>query len=280
MNTFVQANNIRLHYLDHGGTGPALILMPGLTANAYCFDGLVKAGLTRHFRVLALDLRGRGLSDKPETGYSMEDHAQDILGLIEALNLDKVILGGHSFGGLLSMYMAALYPKAMESIVVIDAAGSMHPQVRELIKPSVDRLGKIVPSWEEYLATMKQLPFFQNWWEPEIESYYRADVEFLSDGSVKPRSKPEAIIEAVEKALTEDWHAHLEHIKNPMILLNAPEGVGAGIPPVLPHEQAMETVNAVKDARYYEIPGNHFTMLYGEGAEKTVEALKSLSVGG
>jgi pimeloyl-ACP methyl ester carboxylesterase len=209
MAQFVRVNYIQLHYLDHPGGNPSLVLMPGLTANVHSFDGLIKAGLSPSLRVLALDLRGRGLSDKPDSGYSMADHAADVLGLLDVLELQQVVLGGHSFGGLLTLYMAAHYPERVSKVVVIDAAGEMHPQVRELIKPSVDRLGKVLPSWDAYIEAMKQMPFFQDWWDPTIESYYRADVEIRDDGTVKPRSRPEAIIEAVEKALAEDWAQHL-----------------------------------------------------------------------
>lgn len=279
MNQFVHTNGIRLHYLDHGGEGPTLILMPGLTANAYCFDGLVQAGLSEHFRVLALDLRGRGLSDKPDSGYRMEDHAQDVLGLIEALELDDIVLGGHSFGGLLSMYMAAQYPEAMRRLVVIDAAGEMHPKVRDLIQPSVARLGQTVPSWDVYLDGIKKLPFFEEGWDPAAESYYRADVETLEDGSVKPRSRPEAIIEAVEGALAEEWTDHLAAITKPLLLLNGTQGVGRGMDPVLPQEQALKTVTAVQDGFYQEVAGNHFTMLYGAGAEQITDAIVAFAQG-
>ena len=86
MDQFVQINDIQLHYLDHPGGDPPLVLMPGLAANAHSFDGLIKAGLSPTLRVLALDLRGRGLSDKPDSGYSMADHAADVLGLLDALD--------------------------------------------------------------------------------------------------------------------------------------------------------------------------------------------------
>jgi pimeloyl-ACP methyl ester carboxylesterase len=267
-------NNIQLHYLDHLGGDPPLVLMPGLTANACSFDGLIKAGLSPALRVLALDLRGRGLSQKPDSGYSMADHCADVLGLLDALEFSQVVLGGHSFGGLLSIYMAAHHPERVSKLVIIDAAGSMHPQVRELIKPSVDRLGNVLPSWEAYLEAMKQMPFYQGWWDPTIESYYRADVEIRNDGTVKPRSRPEAIIEAVEKALAEDWAQLLSAVRQPVLLLNAPGSFGPpGTPPVLPREQAMDTVNMLSEGRYVEIPGNHMTMLYGEGARRIVEAI-------
>ena len=82
---FVETNGIRLHYLDHEGEGRVLVLIPGLTANAHSFDGLVTAGLTKLGHVLALDMRGRGLSEAPASGYSIEDHGRDVLGLLDAL---------------------------------------------------------------------------------------------------------------------------------------------------------------------------------------------------
>lgn len=274
MDRFIQANGIQLHCLDHPGGEPPLVLMPGLTANAHAFDGLIKAGLSPALRVLALDLRGRGLSDKPDSGYGIAEHAADVLDLLDALGLRQVVLGGHSFGGLLALYMAARYPERVGKLVIIDAAGSFHPQVRELIQPSLERLGTVLPSWDAYLSAVKRMPFYQDWWDPTIESYYRADVEIRDDGTVKPRSRPEAISQALDQVLAEDWPGHLTAIRQPMLLLNALGAYGPpGTPPVLPREQALETIAAVPDGRYVEVPGNHMTMLFGEGAQRMVEAI-------
>ena len=62
---FVQTNGLQLAYLDHHDSDSleTLILMPGLTANSHSFDGFITAGLSQSARVLALDLRGRGLSE-------------------------------------------------------------------------------------------------------------------------------------------------------------------------------------------------------------------------
>jgi len=274
MERFVQTNGIQLHCLDHPGGEPPLVLMPGLTANAHIFDGLLEAGLSPALRVLALDLRGRGLSDKPERGYGMAEHAADVVGLLEALGLERVVLGGHSFGGLLALYMAAHYPERVARLVVLDAAGSFHSQARALIQPSLDRLGTVHPSWEAYLASIKRLPFYAGWWDPTIESAYRADVETRADGTLRPRSRPEAIGEALDRLLAEDWPGHLAAVRQPMLLVNAPGAYGPpGTPPVLPREQALETVAAVADGHYVEVPGNHMTMLFGEGAARTVKAI-------
>jgi pimeloyl-ACP methyl ester carboxylesterase len=278
MDRFVQTNGMRLHFLDHPGPGPTLLLMPGLTANAHSFDGLIAAGLNSSFRVLAVDLRGRGLSDKPEYGYTMADHAADILGLLEALKLERVILGGHSFGGLLTIYLAARHPEHFSRFVVIDAAARMHPDTFELIRPAIERLGKPVASWEQYLESMKQMPFYQGGWDPLLENYYRADVETRADGSVCSLTRPEIIAQAAAAVMVEEWLKHLAAISKPLLLLNAPGPYGPpGTPPILPRDLALETVNLAAAGRYVEIPGNHMTMLFGVGAKKMAAAIREFA---
>ncbi len=275
MDHFVQVNHIQLHYLDTAGGEPTLILLPGLTANAHSFDGLIQAGLSPRFRVLALDLRGRGLSDKPATGYSMAEHATDVIGLLDSAGINQAVICGHSFGGLLAIYLAAHYPDRVSRLVIIDSAALLiNPQTRALIQPSLDRLGKVMPSWEAYLAAMKQAPFFQDWWDPTIESYFRADVQINEDGTVQARSRPENIAEAINQAAEEDWKRHLAAIRQPALLLRATDPFGPpGTPPLLSEEQARATSEALANCRYLEIPGNHLTMLFGEGARRIVASI-------
>lgn len=269
---FEQVNGIRLHYVEHAGDGPPIILLPGLTANARCFDGLVQQGLSRHFRVLALDLRGRGLSDKPPTDYRMADHAADVVALLDALGIRRAIVAGHSFGGLLTIYLGANHPGYVSRLVVIDAAaGIINPTVRELIRPSLERLGKDIPSWEEYIGAMKRAPFFEGWWDPTIESYYRADVQTNEDGSVRARSRPENILEAIDRAQEEDWFKHVAAISQPVLLIHAPAPFGpAGFSPVVSEDDAATTLEAFKNCRYEKVTGNHMTMLFGESASAIV----------
>lgn len=272
MDKYVETNGIKLHTLDHPGAAATIVLMHGLTANAHAFEGLVAAGLP--YRLISVDLRGRGLSDKPESGYSMADHAADIVGLLDALGLEQVVLGGHSFGGLLTCYIAANYPQRVTQCIVMDA-GFLHPNVRELIKPSLDRLGQTVPSWETYRDAMKSAPYWRGFWNEQVEAYYRADVEVLADGSVQPRSRPEAIAEAVDKALAEPWYDILAQVQQPAMMLHAPGPYGPeGAPPILPLEKAQETVDALPNCVYVQVPGNHMTMLFGENARAMATAIR------
>lgn len=274
MDRYVQANGIELHCLDHPGALPPLILLPGLTANAHTFDGLIQAGLARDRRVIAVDLRGRAQSAKPLTGYRMADHAADIVGLLDAWALDRVYLGGHSFGGLLGCYLAAHYPDRIVKLVIIDAAAALHPRARELIQPSVERIGTLYASWDAYLTAMKRMPFYAGWWDPALESSYAADLVHHADGTVQSLSSRAAILQALDGLVAEPWLEHVARIAQPALLLNATGAYGpAGTPPVVPREFAEATVRALAQGRYREVPGNHMTMLYDVGAPQVVAAI-------
>src|SRR4051812_13925013 len=110
-------NGIDLHYLDHAGAAAPIVLLPGLSANAHVFDGLVAAGLAPRHRVIALTLRGRGESSAPAHGYRMADHAADVLALLDQLELPRVVMAGHSFGSLLALYIAAHWPERVDRLV-------------------------------------------------------------------------------------------------------------------------------------------------------------------
>ncbi len=277
MDRFAQVNGIRLHYLDYNGGQPALIFLPGLSANAHAFDGVMAAGLSPQFRVISLDLRGRGLSDKPASGYSMAEHAADVIALLDALGIERAVVCGHSFGGLLTIYLASHFPARVAKAVIIDAGvGLITPQTRDLIQPSLDRLGKVAPSWEAYLEAMKRAPHFDGWWDPQIESYFRADVQVNEDGTVESQSRPENIAEAIEKAALENWDAHAAAIEQPAMLLHARGACGPpGAPALIPLELAEATTRKIAHCRYYEIAGNHYTMVYGAGARQLVERVSA-----
>ncbi len=273
MGKFTATNGIQLHYLEYAGTEPTVLFMHGLSANAYSFAGLAKVGFPQ--RLIAVDLRGRGLSDKPDSGYSLADHAADILGLLDNLGLDQVVLGGHSYGGLLTLYMAAHFPQRFPQCIVIDS-GLMPDNVIDLIKPSLDRLGQTLPSWETYRQAIQAAPYWQGYWDEDVEAYYRADVEALADGRIQPRSRPNNIAEAAEKGLGVDWPHLLNQVDQPVLMLHALGAYGPpGAPPIIPQDKAQETISMLPNHSYHLIPGNHMTMLFGDNASKMVAAIKA-----
>ena len=206
---FIERAGVRIHYLEHDGPAPPMVLVHGLTANAHYFDSLVHAGLPDVRGALAVDLRGRGLSDKPATGYSVPETAADVIALMDHHGIERTVVCGHSYGGLLGIYLASEYPERVSKLIVIDIAG---PSIRsaavaELLKPSLERLGKVFPSLETYLASRRELPSMDGYWDAHIESFYRADVEHLPDGTVRVCIPPSAIEQVIIEGQQIDWQA-------------------------------------------------------------------------
>ena len=270
---FVKANGIVLHYLEkNSNLYPTLILLHGLSANANSFESYMK--LLENYRLISVDLRGRGLSDKPYNGYSMQAHSKDIIEMMDVLKIDKAIVAGHSFGGLLSIYLAVHFPKRISKIILIDVAAKMHPKVRELVTPSVmSRLKKTWSTYDEYIENMKKAPFLQGQWLPEMESFYKADCKETENG-IEPRSNFEHIQQAVEAVLNPGihWEELITQIKQPSIVINGTEPF-VNNQVLVSKQHAMETVNMMQDCKYVAVTGNHVTMLFGEGAKQTVLAI-------
>src|SRR5918912_1897681 len=181
----VDAGGLRIHFVDFPGGDPPIVLLHGLSANAFAFGGLVAAGLSPAFRVVAPDLRGRGRTEGPAAGYRMADHAGDVLALLDALGLDRVVLGGHSFGAFLAIFVAANHPERVSKLIVIDAATTLDPRVREMLKPSLDRLTRVLPSAEAYLAELRSAPYMAGYWDSAIEAYFRAEIRENPDGTAQ-----------------------------------------------------------------------------------------------
>ena len=264
---YADVRGIRIHYLDYPGPEPAIILLHGLSANANEFGGLFDEGLARNHRVIAPDLRGRGRSSKPVTGYTMGDHAADVIGLLDHLGLDKVIMGGHSFGALLSIYLAANYPDRITRVIVIDAAIVFHPDTEKLLKPSLARLARILPSADAYIDEVRGAAHVAGAWDSAIEGYYRAELQQNPDGTAQSLTSANAVEQALRGVGIEDWADLVARVRHPVLLLNAGEGYGPpGSPPLVPPEHARLTAEAFRNCKYVAVPGNHLTMVFGKNA--------------
>jgi pimeloyl-ACP methyl ester carboxylesterase len=278
---FALVNGIRLHYLDYGGEGPPLLLLPGLTANARMFDAVAAAGLAATHRLVVLDWRGRGLSDKPDYGYSIGEHAGDVLSLMDHLGFERVVVAGHSFGGLVALHLAANFAPRISCLVLLDASHLLvSERTRALVQSTLDRLGQPVPSLEVYLEGVRRAPFLAGAWDEMLADYYRGDVEVNDDGTVQPLARAEAIAETIDMEFAEPWAEYVASIGQRALLLNALEPFGPpDAPPILPREMAMETARALHDCTYLEVPGNHITMLFGDNARSVVSAIEAFTGG-
>lgn len=117
---FVASNGVRLHYLDWGGTGPALVFLAGSGNTPHFFDSAARR-LTDRFHVLGLTRRAHGESEQPEMGYDIPTLARDIVGFLDALGIERASFAGHSFAGSEMVELAIAHPERVDKLVFLDA---------------------------------------------------------------------------------------------------------------------------------------------------------------
>ncbi|WP_040205231.1 alpha/beta fold hydrolase [Neobacillus jeddahensis] len=117
MPTFT-SNGIQLHYVDEG-KGTPLLHIHGLAASVTMFKNEI-AHFKENFRVLAVDLRGHGKSDKP-LEYRLEDHVQDVMNLLKYLKIERVSILGSSMGSYVAQGIATQRPELVDKLILVVA---------------------------------------------------------------------------------------------------------------------------------------------------------------
>lgn len=152
---YATVNGVRLHYVEYG-KGPLILLLHGFPECWYAWRYQLPALAQAGFRVVAPDLRGYNLSDKPRGvhAYRMECLIGDVKGLIQTLGEDRAVVVGHDWGGVIAWQLAISEPQMVKKLIILNAP---HPQrYLEALKTP----GQLLRSW--YVL------FFQLPWLPEL----------------------------------------------------------------------------------------------------------------
>ena len=112
---------VQLEVLDFGGTGSPILLLPGLGATAHSYDELAPL-LARKHHVVSMTRRGTGYSSKPDFGFDTARLARDVLEVMRAMDLEKVLLVGHSIAGEELTWLGGHAPEHFDGLVYLDAA--------------------------------------------------------------------------------------------------------------------------------------------------------------
>jgi pimeloyl-ACP methyl ester carboxylesterase len=125
----LSANGLNFHY-QQAGAGPDVILIHGVTGDLSIWFLCEAMGvLSRSFRVTAHDLRGHGYSEVPRDRYTSADQAADLIAIMDALDIERAMLVGHSFGGVIATHAAVLYRDRIDALVLSDPS---FPALRHL----------------------------------------------------------------------------------------------------------------------------------------------------
>ncbi len=115
-------HGLHLHALEWSAEGTPLLFLHGFSNDAHVWDEIAPV-IAPHYRVIALDQRGHGDSDRdPEGRYDHETMARDVNAALESLGIGRVVIVGHSMGGRVAMRFAGLFPEKLAGLVVVDSA--------------------------------------------------------------------------------------------------------------------------------------------------------------
>lgn len=151
---YADLGNIRLHYVEEG-EGDLALLLHGFPDYSGSWKAQMPALAQAGLRVVAPDLRGYNLSDKPEPvgAYDIDLLIEDVLGLIKALDAPRAHIVGHDWGGIIAWYFAMRYPEYLDRLAILNTPHPGHVPMGWLRDPR-----QLVKSWYIFLFQLPVLP--------------------------------------------------------------------------------------------------------------------------
>jgi pimeloyl-ACP methyl ester carboxylesterase len=208
----VQANGIDIYY-ETQGEGEPLVLIPYLAVDQACYAFQV-AEYARHFTCFTMDLRGAGLSGKPEGSYTTELLADDVAAFMQAAGVDRAHVAGLSLGAATGMWLAAKYPERVRTLSLHSAWPSTDPFLRVVVegwRVMAQALGSV--------TDMVIQGIFPWCFTPEL---YAARPEYIDSLADFVRSRPmppvEAFLRQSQAVLTHDARGVLGAVRAPALI--------------------------------------------------------------
>jgi pimeloyl-ACP methyl ester carboxylesterase len=138
---FQNVNGIQIYYEEYGKGFP-LVLINGLAFPMDLWYLQIEA-LCPHFRVIAMDNRGIGLTDQPDQEYTIAQMASDTAELLKSLGIEKAHVAGLSMGGFIAQQLTLTYPEMVDHLVLI-ATGTGGPKLHQASRPFWDEANKVL----------------------------------------------------------------------------------------------------------------------------------------
>ena len=263
------------------GSGPdPVVCLHGITAQHRAFNALARH-LMDSRGLVGVDLRGRGDSAKPESGYGLEAHAADVIRVLDHLGLENAVIAGHSMGGFVALKAALTHADRVRALVLLDGGWpriETSPEdmseeekqeaaaIGEGLERAFRRLDMTFKSPEAYLdfwfpdrgLTMKDLP-------PDLADYYLYDLEEV-EGGYRPKASRAAAEEDSPSVSSDSPTAEeMRSVRCPVALVRASEGFFPGSDPLI-SDDTRDAMARVLDLRSDILVegANHYTMLWPE----------------
>ncbi len=191
------------------------------------------------YRLILVDLRGHGRSDKPQTGNHIEPMAADVVGMMEQLGLDRAHFVGSSLGAEVALCLAAHHPEKVISLVCEGALNSEYgpygvwegseaefrSHVAEQVAAIRSRSRPVFPSVEAFVAARKEVFEKEGYWNPYFQAFTEYDACEISPGHFARSLEPSAMAEYMEHYFEYRFEDYYRQVQCPVLMLPAEDDV-------------------------------------------------------
>ena len=218
---WVNIDGLNVHYLDWSGGGSPLLALHGMASSAYWYERVANH-LSEYHRIIAPDQRGHGKTAQASTGYDWETLAMDLVGLLDYLELDRVSVVGHSWGGHVASNLAARHPDRINSLIMIDGGfqdGHLLPNATEAFFRERFKPRNVSGDREEFLGRLKEQ--LANCWGDDLEKIVLSMVYENVDGLMEDILQPSHHSQILTAMWNEPPSTVIPRINCPMLIIPA-----------------------------------------------------------
>ena len=235
----VKVNQIELQIREYEQEGDAIIFLHFGGANLMMWQRIIP-DFQDHYRLILVDLRGHGKSDKPETGYHIDEMACDVIGIMQHLKLERAHIVGSSLGAEVGLGIAANYPDTVISLVCDGALCSEYgpygiwegseTEFEEHVARQLEKMRNtpdtIFPSVDALVEDRRQILEKVGWWNEYVEVVERYGAYKVDEGKYRKGFRKQAQEDYMRHYYQCRFEDYYRKVKCPLLMLPGEEEFG------------------------------------------------------
>lgn len=239
----VADDGCRIHF-EQKGQGPDCVLIPGLGGDAAFWRGVADRLVGTH-RLLLVDHRGAGHSDRPSGGYSIPRISADVVGIMDQLGLERAPLVGHSTGSMIAQTLATGNPDRVKCLVLSGGWARRDLRFRRMFEARLALLKDAGPV--AYHKLTQALGYDVAWMEQN-----RAALDAELETAPQRLAPLDVQAHRIAMLLAHDVHEALPRISAPTLVIGAEDDA------LIPFAATQELARLIPGARLERLAGGHF----------------------
>ncbi|MGM0419509.1 MAG: alpha/beta fold hydrolase [Bacillota bacterium] len=267
MGNFKLEDGFHINYEFEGEAGPVVLFLNGIMMSSASWRDFVPVYLENNYRVLRVDFRDQGRSDKYPESYNINLHVDDLIQLLDSLDIEQVVPVGISYGALVAMLIAVDYPERLASLILANAMATVSPYLK-----NVSEAWQVAADLKDGRKFFKlAMPFIYS------DYFYKHNGEFLASredilADVLDEEWLAAFNRLAESSYDFDLTSRLDEIKQPTLLIAGERDI------LTPLEKMKEMAAKISDSRLITLNDAGHASCYEKMAEFNTAVLGHLAL--